>query len=132
LFPTVHIKFLPPAWQSSSVPSTPAGVPVAEASDAVQHREWKRRIKMYRECHKPYVILNPPLIGNFAIVGPVMEAFGFRRIMFGSSPSGSFQSTVGGAGEWYKLARESFAELAVEQEDIDEVFYGTAKRVYGS
>jgi hypothetical protein len=34
--------------------------------------------------------------------------------------------------DWYELARESFAELGIEQEGIDAIFYENAKQVYGS
>jgi predicted TIM-barrel fold metal-dependent hydrolase len=65
------------------------------------------------------------------LVGPVMEAFGYQRIIFGSSPCPtSSGSSI--ASDWYELARESLAELGVEQETIDAVFYGNAKKVYGS
>ena len=64
-------------------------------------------------------------------VGPALEAFGYERILFGSSPSPS-SSAASIAGDWYELARESFAELGTEQEDIDAVFFGNASRVYGS
>jgi len=107
LFATAHVKLLPPAWDSS-IPPTPSDASVAD-TDVSQKKEWKRRIKMY--------------------VGPVIEAFGFSRIMFGSSGA---SSAFGGAGAWYELARESLAELAIEQEDIDAVFAGTAKKVYGA
>ena len=44
-------------------------------------------------------------------MGPAVEAFGFERIVFGSAPSpvSRAQSNV---GDWYKIAREAFAELA--------------------
>ncbi len=58
-----------------------------------------------------------------------MEAFGYERIIFGSSAAGSRKGLCG-AGEWYEIARESLAELAVEQDAIDAVFCNTAKRVY--
>ena len=64
-------------------------------------------------------------------VGPAVEAFGYQRIIFGSSPS-SVTNTESKAGYWYEIARESFAELGVEQEDIDAVFSNNAKEVYGS
>lgn len=59
-----------------------------------------------------------------------MEAFGYQRIIFGSS----FTSGKGftGAGDWYAISRESLAELGVEQEAVDAVFFGTAKQVYGT
>jgi predicted TIM-barrel fold metal-dependent hydrolase len=64
-------------------------------------------------------------------VGPVLEAFGFERIIFGTSAASG--STVNSnASDWYELARESFAELGVEQDAIDAVFGGNAKGVYGS
>lgn len=65
------------------------------------------------------------------LVGPVMEAFGFERIIFGSSPPKA--SRAGSqAGDWYNVARESLAELGVEQECIDSVFSLNAQFVYGS
>ncbi len=63
------------------------------------------------------------------VVGPAVEAFGYERIVFGSSPSPSSRGTSN-AGDWFELARESFAELGTEQEDIDAVFFGNAQRVY--
>lgn len=63
-------------------------------------------------------------------VGPSLEAFGYQRVIYGSSPSPS-SPTRSNAGDWYELARESFAELGIEQEGIDAVFYGNAQRVYG-
>jgi predicted TIM-barrel fold metal-dependent hydrolase len=60
-----------------------------------------------------------------------MEAFGYQRIIFGSSPSPASHS-VSTAGDWYEIARESLAELGVEQEFIEAVFCDNAKKVYGS
>lgn len=59
-----------------------------------------------------------------------MEAFGYERIIFGSSPS---SSSIGHAhvGNWYDLARESLAELGIEQASVDAVFFGNAQKVYG-
>lgn len=51
-------------------------------------------------------------------------------MIFGSSPSlggETFDLPV----TWYDLVRESFAELGVEQDAIDNVFMDNAKRVYG-
>ncbi len=75
--------------------------------------EWKRRIKMY--------------------VGPAVEAFGFQRILFGSSAGAPLTgaSPASSAGDWYEIARESFAELGVEQDALDAVFSQNAKHVYG-
>lgn len=64
------------------------------------------------------------------LVGPVVEAFGFRRILFGSGSSST--KDISTAGDWYELARESLAELGVEQEAVNAVFFDNAKRVYGS
>lgn len=63
-------------------------------------------------------------------MGPAVEAFGFQRIIFGSAPSSS-SSSSSNAADWYEIARESFAELGVEQVDVDNVFGGNAVRVYG-
>ncbi|KAK7005603.1 hypothetical protein R3P38DRAFT_2556195 [Favolaschia claudopus] len=110
LFPELYIKFLPPMWDAPT-PTTPITTATASEADAKQLKEWKRRVKMY--------------------LGPVMEAFGYQRIIFGSSPSpASANPSV--AGDWYEIARESLAELGVEQEFIDAVFCANAQKVYGS
>jgi len=49
--------------------------------------------------------------------------------MYGSSSSSG--SSSGSSADWYDIARESLAELGVDQEDVDLVFEGTAKKVYG-
>ncbi|KAF8967847.1 hypothetical protein BDZ97DRAFT_1801529 [Flammula alnicola] len=111
LIPQVYVKFLPPAWDAPT-PQTPfPGSPI-ETADTQQIKEWKRRIKMY--------------------LGPVMEAFGYQRIIFGSSPSSSSKGPSN-VGDWYEIARESLAELGimVEQDFVDAVFYGNAEKVYG-
>ena len=64
-------------------------------------------------------------------VGPAVEAFGFERIIFGSAPSPTSRATSS-AGDWYEIARESFAELGVDQETVDGIFGNNAKRVYGA
>ena len=66
-------------------------------------------------------------------MGPVVEAFGFQRILFGSSAAAPLSGTspASKAGDWYELARESFAELGVEQDAMDAVFSQNAKLVYG-
>ena len=64
-------------------------------------------------------------------VGPALEAFGFERILFGSAPSPSSRAPSS-AGDWYEIARESFAELGVEQGSVDAVFGGNAQRIYAS
>jgi len=110
LFPEVYIKFLPPSWDAP-IPPTPSEETGVIITDTQQKKEWKRRIKMY--------------------LGPVMEAFGYQRIIFGSSPCPTSQgSSI--ASDWYELARESLSELGVEQDAIDAVFGGNAKKVYGS
>lgn len=64
-------------------------------------------------------------------MGFAVEAFGCQRIIFGSTPPASSQLTPK-PDFWYEIARESIAELGVEQEDVDTVFAGNAKTVYGS
>lgn len=64
-------------------------------------------------------------------VGPALEAFGYQRILFGSSPSPRSRGLLS-LGAWYELARQSFAELGTEVEDIQAVFYDNAQKVYGS
>ena len=65
------------------------------------------------------------------IVGSAVEAFGYQRIIFGSSPALPTNATSS-AADWYELARESIAELGLEQEDIDAVFWKNARAVYAS
>ncbi|KAI5123965.1 hypothetical protein M0805_006377 [Coniferiporia weirii] len=102
LLSNVYIKFLPPAWGEPT--------PQALLNDlSKEAKEWKRRVKMY--------------------LGPAVEAFGYERIIFGSSPSLAVEASSK-AGDWYEIARESLAELGLEQEDIDAVFSGNAKSVY--
>ncbi|KAJ4483305.1 hypothetical protein J3R30DRAFT_3284080 [Lentinula aciculospora] len=108
LFPQISIKYLPPSWDVET-PPTPSVMVASPIDENKQKKEWKRRIKMY--------------------LGPVMEAFGYQRIIFGSSPSASCK-VPSKAGYWYEIARESFAELGVEQEAVDAVFWTTAKKVY--
>ncbi|KAF9066170.1 hypothetical protein BDP27DRAFT_1331067 [Rhodocollybia butyracea] len=107
-YPQVLIKYLPPSWDVAT-PPTPSILIASPLDDKKQTKEWKRRIKMY--------------------LGPVMEAFGYQRIIFGSSPSASCK-VPSTPGDWYEIARESFTELAVEQEAVDDVFGNTAKKVY--
>lgn len=66
------------------------------------------------------------------IVGPALEAFGYGRIIFGSSPSSASHTRAFSSSEWFELARESFAELGTEQEDLDAVFAGNARKVYAA
>ncbi|KAH9940393.1 uncharacterized protein BXZ73DRAFT_88651 [Epithele typhae] len=105
LFANLFINFLPPAW-GAPTPPTPAPPPP-------ESQEWRRRIKMY--------------------LGPTVEAFGFQRILFGTSPAAPLtgMSQASKAGDWYELARECFVELGVEQDAIDAVFAGNARLVYG-
>ncbi|KAF5354988.1 hypothetical protein D9756_005382 [Leucocoprinus leucothites] len=110
LFPSVYVKYLPPTW-GVATPSTPQPGAATESSGGKEQREWKRRIRMY--------------------LGPVMEAFGFQRIIFGSS-SPSTSQAASNSGDWYNVSRESIAELGVEQECIDSVFSLNAQSVYGS
>ncbi|KAH7108168.1 hypothetical protein BKA62DRAFT_681281 [Auriculariales sp. MPI-PUGE-AT-0066] len=71
-------------------------------------RDWKRRIKMY--------------------LGQGVEAFGDRRILFASGPS--VGPDVIDSGDWYALARESLAELGLDQEAVDAIFAANAQTVY--
>ncbi|KAI0768799.1 hypothetical protein BD413DRAFT_478776 [Trametes elegans] len=120
LFANLFINFLPPAW-GAPTPPTPLPEPSSGSGEKEQTpqveskeaREWKRRIKMY--------------------IGPAVEAFGFQRILFGSSPAAPLTASTPAsqAGDWFELARESFAELGVEQDAIDAVFAQNARQVYG-
>ncbi|KAI0268659.1 hypothetical protein BC834DRAFT_968117 [Gloeopeniophorella convolvens] len=108
-FQKVFLSFLPPTWNAPTPPTPPPGQEATAATK--EKREWKRRIKMY--------------------VGPAVEAFGFERIIFGSAPSVTSQAPSS-AGDWYEIARESFAELGVDQEGVDAVFGGNASRAYAA
>jgi len=112
LFPNLCIKYIPPAWNALPPPTPlPGSTTSGEADDKEQRNEWKRRIMMY--------------------LGPVVEAFGHERIIFGSSPSPGTHNPSH-VGDWYEIAREAVAELGVDQECVDAIFYGNAKRVYGA
>ena len=58
-----------------------------------------------------------------------MEAFGYQRIIFGSSPSSSSKGPSNVA-DWYEISRESLTELGIEQDFVDAVFYSNAEKVY--
>ncbi|KAB5593318.1 hypothetical protein CTheo_3236 [Ceratobasidium theobromae] len=113
----VYLKYLPPDWHT---PTPKSPLPSAQPADPDQSirdldseekKEWKRRTKMY--------------------LGPAIEAFGYSRLLFGSSPSTSSTSTSN-AGDWYQIAKESVAELGVDQEGLDAVFGTNAKTIYGA
>ncbi|PIL33939.1 hypothetical protein GSI_03647 [Ganoderma sinense ZZ0214-1] len=118
----LYVNFLPPAWGAPTPPTPPAAEKTeaepeadkASRADVKEKNEWKRRIKMY--------------------IGPAVEAFGFQRILFGSSPAAplSGSSSASNAGDWFELARESFAELGLEQEDLDAVFARNARLAYAA
>lgn len=63
------------------------------------------------------------------LVGPIIEAFGFNRIIYASSGlSNTTQSSS--PDNWYEIARETVAELGVDQESVDAIFGGNAKTLY--
>ncbi|KAG8956301.1 hypothetical protein FRC04_004381 [Tulasnella sp. 424] len=115
--PNVYIKFLPPNWED---PTPPSPAPFATTSDttgpsvtsqdAQAKDEWKQRVRIY--------------------LGPALDAFGYSRIIFGTSPSPS-STSASNAHDWYTLAREVVAEVGVEQEGVDAIFGKTAQTVYG-
>ncbi|KAG8997168.1 hypothetical protein FRB93_000454 [Tulasnella sp. JGI-2019a] len=113
--PNTYLKFLPPSWKDPTPPSPGiaamlSSTPEQGAKNNLDKEEWKRRVKMY--------------------LGPALDAFGFSRIMFGSSPSPS-STAASTPHDWYVLVREVVAELAVDQIGVDAIFNGTAKSVYG-
>lgn len=69
------------------------------------------------------------LVFNIFVVAPVIEAFGFERIIFGSSPSLSSKAPSQ-PSDWYEIARESLAETGIEQTYVDAIFSTNAERVY--
>ncbi|KIM30690.1 hypothetical protein M408DRAFT_328214 [Serendipita vermifera MAFF 305830] len=97
------LSFYEPVYVRLSPPDTDNTVP----SDASATLEWTNRLKMY--------------------LGPIIEAFGFNRIIFATSSSQS-----GSPGNWYEMAREAVAELGIDQEGVDAIFGGNAKAVYGA
>ncbi|CAE6452937.1 unnamed protein product [Rhizoctonia solani] len=113
----VYLKYLPPDWNTPTPTSPLPGAQPADPEGSVRDldseakKEWKRRTKMY--------------------LGPAIEAFGYSRLVFGSSPSTSSTSTSN-AGDWYQIAKESVAELGVDQEGVDAVFGNNAKTIYGA
>lgn len=132
-FPRVYLSYVPPTWNA---PTPPTPVPSQEAPIASkEQKEWKRRIKMYcKSLHSisPLSTLSTAnLLSRSSPVGPAVEAFGFERIIFGSAPS-STSHAPSNACDWYEIARESFAELGVEQDSVDAVFCDNAKRVYAT
>lgn len=75
--------------------------------------------------------MHAPVVASFIkcadAVGQGVEAFGFERIVYASGPS---EVDAIDAGDWYALARESLAELGMEQEAVDGIFATNAQRVY--
>ena len=113
LFENVYVKLLPPAWVSTELGEKPA-------------QELKNILKLFSES-------NDHEVGWFAhnrLVVPVLEAFGFERIIFGSSPAFADGSPAL-AENWYKLVLGSLRELAVSQDEMDKIFIDNAERVYG-
>ncbi|KAF8530489.1 hypothetical protein BU17DRAFT_79267 [Hysterangium stoloniferum] len=104
LYPSVYIKYTPPHWNGPIPPTSDT------EEEGKEKKEWKRHIKMF--------------------LGPAVEAFGFERIMFGSSRAAG--STSGSANDWYEIARESLVELGVDQESVDAVFAAAAGTVYNT
>lgn len=71
------------------------------------------------------------MLNTSCLVGPIIEAFGFSRIIFASSgPSGVTQPSS--PDNWYEIARETVAELGIDQESVDAIFGGNAKTLYGN
>lgn len=66
---------------------------------------------------------------SFLLVGPIVEAFGFSRIIFASSTPAVPSSTP---ENWYELAREAVAELGIDQDGVDAIFGGNAKAIYSA
>ncbi|KAG8900816.1 hypothetical protein FRC00_010917 [Tulasnella sp. 408] len=115
--PNVYLKFLPPHWEDPTPPSPAPFATTSETTgsgvtsqDAQAKDEWKRRVRIY--------------------LGPALDAFGYSRIIFGTSPSPS-STSASNAHDWYTLAREVVAEVAVEQESVDAIFGKNAQSVYG-
>ena len=117
LYESVYVSFSPPEW----------GIAVPGPLDAAS-KEWKKRVKMYRESSQCFQSI---LLTFYMIVGPIIDAFGFSRILFASSsPSSAGYNSL--SANWYELAREAVAELGIDQEGVDAIFGGNAKTLYGS
>lgn len=78
-----------------------------------------------------YVILMKPRGTTISdinfVVGPIIEAFGFSRIIFATSSSSGAETN-----SWYEMAREAVAELGIDQDGVDAIFGGNAKTLYGA
>jgi len=108
LFPRVYLSYVPPAWNAPTPP-----IPQDAAVTSKEKKEWKRRIKMFREFARDNRLSPFHLLNDLCFtVGPAVEAFGFERIVFGSAPSPTSRA-YSNAGDWYEIAREAFAELGV-------------------
>jgi hypothetical protein len=125
LFPRVYLSYVPPTWDAPT-PPTPLD-DQGTATPSKEKKEWKRRVKMYCKLDALFLVSSSSV--DALPVGPAVEAFGFERILFGSAPSPSSHASSS-AGDWYEIARESFAELGVEQGNVDAVFGGNAERIY--
>ncbi|KIO22860.1 hypothetical protein M407DRAFT_114952 [Tulasnella calospora MUT 4182] len=113
----VYLKFLPPHWEDPTPPSPAPFATTSETTgsgvtsqDAQAKDEWKRRVRIY--------------------LGPALDAFGYSRIIFGTSPSPS-STSASNAHDWYTLAREVVAEIVAEQDGVDAIFGKNAQTVYG-
>jgi hypothetical protein len=104
LFENVHVKLLPPTWISVESANS-------EGGGRTREKEWKDILKLF--------------------IVPVLEAFGFERIIFGSSPA-TPNNAFAQPTSWCKLAQEAFRELAVGQDEMNKVFMENAERVYGT
>ncbi|KAF8444735.1 hypothetical protein L210DRAFT_848389 [Boletus edulis BED1] len=137
--PIVLTNALPPPLVSLT--------PVVTMMNHPTYVTYRQRISSLSLFENAYVKLLPPQWVSAALeketqerelrnilklfIVPVLEAFGFERIIFGSSPAFADGSPAL-AEKWYKLVLESFRELAVSQDEIDNIFVENAQRVYGS
>lgn len=122
LTPRTYLRLQPPSWGAAPPPTprfpgtTSSTTSGSSPANEKEKKEWKRRIKMY--------------------LGPAIEAFGVERLVFGSAPAGGHgvapADEAQRAGDWFELAREALAELALEQDAIDAIFSGNARVVYGA
>jgi len=134
--PIVLTNALPPPLDSIT--------PVVALMNHPAYNTYRQRVSSLSLFEDVYVKLLPPAwvstelgerqeLKNILIlfIVPVLEAFGFERIIFGSSPAFADGSPAL-AESWYKLVLGAFRELAVSQDEMDKIFIDNAERVYGS
>ncbi|KAG6375452.1 hypothetical protein JVT61DRAFT_3010 [Boletus reticuloceps] len=126
--PIVLTNVLPPPLVSLT--------PVVTMMNQPAYTTYRQRISSLSLFENAYVKLLPPQWVSAALEKETQERelkniLKLFRIIFGSSPAFAGGSPAL-AEKWYKLVLESFRELAVSQDEMDNIFVENAQRVYGS